>query len=45
MEHKQIAITEFGNVEVLAIQAASTPTPQAGEILVKVAYSGVNLLM
>ncbi|ARR43507.1 NADPH:quinone reductase [Vibrio campbellii] len=42
MEHKQIAITEFGNVEVLAIQTASTPTPQAGEILVKVAYSGVN---
>ncbi|MGR2702484.1 NADP-dependent oxidoreductase [Vibrio campbellii] len=42
MEHKQIAITEFGNAEVLAIQTASTPTPQAGEILVKVAYSGVN---
>ncbi|MFZ3443880.1 NADP-dependent oxidoreductase [Vibrio harveyi] len=42
MEHKQIAITEFGNAEVLAIQTASTPTPQTGEVLVKVAYSGVN---
>ncbi|WJT07417.1 NADP-dependent oxidoreductase [Vibrio harveyi] len=42
MEHKQIAITEFGNVEVLAIQTTSTPTPQTGEVLVKVAYSGVN---
>ncbi|WP_447400340.1 NADP-dependent oxidoreductase [Vibrio harveyi] len=42
MEHKQIAITEFGNAEVLAIQTTSTPTPQIGEVLVKVAYSGVN---
>ncbi|HDM8169048.1 TPA: NADP-dependent oxidoreductase [Vibrio harveyi] len=42
MEHKQIAITEFGNAEVLAIQTTSTPTPQTGEVLVKVAYSGVN---
>ncbi|ELI6425440.1 NADP-dependent oxidoreductase [Vibrio harveyi] len=42
MEHKQIAITEFGNAEVLAIQTTSTPTPQRGEVLVKVAYSGVN---
>ncbi|MFH4748974.1 NADP-dependent oxidoreductase [Vibrio harveyi] len=42
MEHKQIAITEFGNAEVLAIQTTSTPPPQTGEVLVKVAYSGVN---
>lgn len=42
MEHKQIAITEFGNAEVLAIQTTSTPTPQTWEVLVKVAYSGVN---
>ncbi|CAH1214851.1 NADPH:quinone reductase [Vibrio harveyi] len=42
MEHKQIAITEFGNAEVLAIQTTSTPTPQTGEVLVKVTYSGVN---
>ncbi|EDP57269.1 NADP-dependent oxidoreductase [Vibrio sp. AND4] len=42
MEHKQIAITEFGNADVLAIQTAATPTPLAGEVLVKVAYSGVN---
>ncbi len=42
MEHKQIAITEFGNAEVLAIQTTSTPIPQTGEVLVKVAYSGVN---
>ncbi|CAH1573267.1 NADP-dependent oxidoreductase [Vibrio rotiferianus] len=42
MEHEQIVITEFGDAEVLATQTASTPTPQAGEVLVKVAYSGVN---
>ena len=42
MEHKQIAITEFGNAEVLAIQTAATPTPLAGEVLVEVVYSGVN---
>lgn len=42
MEHEQIVITEFGDAEVLATQTTSTPTPQAGEVLVKVAYSGVN---
>ncbi|AXY00339.1 NADP-dependent oxidoreductase [Vibrio alfacsensis] len=42
MEHKQIAITKFGDADVLAIQTTSTPIPKAGEILVKVAYSGIN---
>ncbi len=42
MEHKQIVITEFGDANVLAIQHASTPSPQPGEVLVKVAFSGVN---
>ncbi|YCO04168.1 NADP-dependent oxidoreductase [Vibrio sp. VNB-15] len=42
MEHKQIAITKFGDADVLAIQTAPTPSPQVGEVLVKVAYSGVN---
>ncbi|MFH0286216.1 NADP-dependent oxidoreductase [Vibrio owensii] len=42
MEHKQIAITEFGDADVLALQTTTTPAPQAGEILIKVAYSGIN---
>ena len=42
MEHKQIVITEFGDANVLAIQHASAPSPQPGEVLVKVAFSGVN---
>ncbi|MGR5066769.1 MULTISPECIES: NADP-dependent oxidoreductase [Vibrio] len=42
MEHKQIVITEFGEADVLAVQNASTPSPQTGEVLIKVAYAGVN---
>lgn len=42
MENKQIAITEFGDAEVLAIQSSDVPTPQDGEVLVQVAFAGVN---
>lgn len=42
MEHKQIVITEFGDANVLATQTAPTPSPAPGEVLVKVAFSGVN---
>ncbi|WP_367988126.1 NADP-dependent oxidoreductase [Vibrio sp. NTOU-M3] len=42
MENKQIAITQFGNADVLAIQSSPIPEPKAGEVLVKVAFSGVN---
>ncbi|MGF1709260.1 NADP-dependent oxidoreductase [Vibrio kagoshimensis] len=42
MENKQIAITEFGGVNTLAIQTNSVPTPKSGEIVVKVAFSGIN---
>jgi len=42
MENKQIVITQFGEPEVLAIQSAEVPTPQPGEVLVKVAFAGVN---
>ncbi|MCW8334411.1 NADP-dependent oxidoreductase [Vibrio paucivorans] len=42
MENKQIAITKFGGPEVLAVQSASVPEPKAGEVIVKVAFSGVN---
>ncbi|PFG55344.1 NADPH2:quinone reductase [Vibrio sp. ES.051] len=42
MEHKQIVITEFGDANVLAIQHTPTPSPKSGEVLVKVAFSGVN---
>ncbi|MDE1335927.1 NADP-dependent oxidoreductase [Vibrio aestuarianus] len=42
MKNKQIAITEFGGPDVLAIQTNDLPHPKAGEVLVKVAFSGVN---
>ncbi|KJY81745.1 NADPH:quinone reductase [Vibrio galatheae] len=42
MENKQIAITQFGEPEVLAIQSAPMPEPKSGEVLVKVAFAGVN---
>ncbi|MBW3694124.1 NADP-dependent oxidoreductase [Vibrio sp. T187] len=42
MENKQIAITEFGDVGVLAMQSSQVPEPKADEVLVKVAFSGVN---
>ena len=42
MENKQIAITEFGGVENLVLQTSVIPEPQEGEVVVKVAFSGVN---
>ncbi|ENI4485977.1 NADP-dependent oxidoreductase [Vibrio fluvialis] len=42
MDNKQIAITQFGGPEVLAIQTSAIPEPQAGEVLVKVAFAGIN---
>lgn len=42
MENKQIVITKFGEPDVLAIQSSAVPQPQAGEVLVKVAFAGVN---
>lgn len=42
MDNKQIAITEFGGPEVLVIQTSDVPQPKAGEVLVKVAFAGVN---
>ncbi|MDK9737243.1 NADP-dependent oxidoreductase [Vibrio sp. D404a] len=42
MENRQIAITEFGGVENLVLQTGAIPEPQEGEVVVKVAFSGVN---
>ncbi|OIQ24242.1 NADP-dependent oxidoreductase [uncultured Vibrio sp.] len=42
MENKQIAITQFGDVDVLATLTSQIPQPKAGEVLVKVAFAGVN---
>ena len=39
---KAIEITEFGAPEVLALAERPTPEPKAGEVLIKVAVSGVN---
>ncbi|RQW62934.1 NADP-dependent oxidoreductase [Vibrio viridaestus] len=42
MENKQIAITQFGGTEVLAIQSSPIPEPKEGEVLVEVHFAGVN---
>ncbi|MCF7488165.1 NADP-dependent oxidoreductase [Vibrio splendidus] len=42
MENKQIAITQFGGVENLSIQTRAIPEPKAGEVVVKVSFSGIN---
>lgn len=42
MDNKQIAITQFGEPDVLKLQTSPIPQPQAGEVLVKVAFAGVN---
>ena len=42
MENKQIAIAKFGGPEVLTLQTNTVLNPQQGEVLVKVAFAGVN---
>lgn len=42
MDNKQIVITQFGGPDVLAIQSSALPEPQAGEVVVKVAFAGIN---
>jgi NADPH2:quinone reductase len=42
MKCKQIVIPEFGEPEVLALQDVNIPTPNEGEVLVKVAFASVN---
>lgn len=42
MRMKAIEITEFGGPEVLALAERPMPEPRAGEVLLKVAASGVN---
>lgn len=39
---QQINMREAGAPDVLFIEQVTIPTPQAGELLVKVAYAGVN---
>ncbi|RJX65087.1 NADP-dependent oxidoreductase [Vibrio sinensis] len=42
MKNRQIVITKFGQPDVLAVRESLVPQPQIGEVLVKVAYAGVN---
>lgn len=42
MENKQIAISQFGDADVLVVQTAPIPEPDIGEVLVEVAFAGVN---
>ncbi len=39
---KAIRIHETGGPEVMHLEEIETPTPKAGEILIKVAAAGVN---
>ncbi|KGY10865.1 NADPH:quinone reductase [Vibrio tubiashii] len=42
MENKQIAISQFGDPDVLVTQVSPIPKPQADEVLVRVHFAGVN---
>jgi NADPH:quinone reductase len=39
---RQVAMTAPGEPDVLVLSSDGVPTPRAGEVLVKVAYAGVN---
>jgi NADPH2:quinone reductase len=41
---KAVRVHEFGGPEVLRYEEVSDPTPQAGEVLVKIEAAGVNFL-
>lgn len=40
--YQQLAITQFGEPSVLALQTATIPAPQDHQVVVKVAFAGVN---
>lgn len=42
MENKQVVIPQFGEPEVLTIQRSAVPEPKCGEVVIKVAFAGVN---
>ena len=39
---REAIVTKFGSPDVIQIQDSEIPEPKAGEILVKVSYSGIN---
>ncbi len=42
MENKQIAITQFGEPDVLSMISSPIPEPKEGEVLIRVAFAGTN---
>ena len=40
---KAIRINETGGPEVMHLEEIAMPTPQAGEVLIKIAAAGINL--
>ncbi|EGU32471.1 quinone oxidoreductase [Vibrio ichthyoenteri ATCC 700023] len=42
MENKQIVIPQFGEPNVLSIQQAERPSANVGEVVIKVAFAGIN---
>ena len=43
MSHKRVVITQYGGPEVIIAIEEDTPTPQAGEVRVKVLAAGVGM--
>lgn len=41
-QNLQLAITAFGGPEMLKLQHTAMPEPQDGQVLIKVAFAGVN---
>ncbi|GCE21632.1 alcohol dehydrogenase catalytic domain-containing protein [Dictyobacter kobayashii] len=39
---RAVAVSHFGGPEVLEVHEFPVPQPEAGEVLIKVAYAGVN---
>lgn len=41
---RAVQITQYGGTEQLSLNSVSIPTPARGEVLVKIAYAGVNFM-
>lgn len=41
---RAVQITQYGGAEQLSLNAVAVPTPKRGEVLIKIAYAGVNFM-
>ena len=44
MKHQRVVVTRHGGPEVLQVVVEDVPTPQAGEVRVKVLTAGVSAI-